>query len=296
MIRSMTGFGRSAFNVGDRSFEIEARSVNHRHLDFRLRLPGVLQELEIAARGFCQELLVRGKVDINVSAVGQLAASSTLQIDSEMAAQYVEAARKLGKEHGIPSDMDVSRLLVLPGVARQVDATVSVEDAKDPLFSGLEAALFALFAMQEVEGQKLSEDFSASLTHLEELVDWLEGRSVEVFNSGREKLTQRMEQIQSETGLLDSARLHQEIVILGDRLDITEELVRLRSHIAQFRSVIDSSDSGEAVGRRLDFLIQEMGREVNTVGSKANDAPIAHQVVELKGRLEKIREQVQNIA
>ena len=290
MIRSMTGFGRSAFNVGDRSFEIEARSVNHRHLDFRLRLPGVLQELEIAARGFCQELLVRGKVDINVSAVGQLAASSTLQIDSEMAAQYVEAARKLGKEHGIPSDMDVSRLLVLPGVARQVDATVSVEDAKDPLFSGLEAALFALFAMQEVEGQKLSEDFSASLTHLEELVDWLEGRSVEVFNSGREKLTQRMEQIQSETGLLDSARLHQEIVILGDRLDITEELVRLRSHIAQFRSVIDSSDSGEAVGRRLDFLIQEMGREVNTVGSKANDAPIAHQVVELKGRLEKIRE------
>ncbi len=296
MIRSMTGFGRSAFNVGDRSFEIEARSVNHRHLDFRLRLPGVLQELEIAARGFCQELLVRGKVDINVSAVGQLAASSTLQIDSEMAAQYVEAARKLGKEHGIPSDMDVSRLLVLPGVARQVDATVSVEDAKDPLFSGLEAALFALFAMQEVEGQKLSEDFSASLTHLQELVDWLEGRSVEVFNSGREKLTQRMEQIQSETGLLDSARLHQEIVILGDRLDITEELVRLRSHIAQFRSVIDSSDSGEAVGRRLDFLIQEMGREVNTVGSKANDAPIAHQVVELKGRLEKIREQVQNIA
>ena len=134
------------------------------------------------------------------------------------------------------------------------------------------------------------------LTHLQELVDWLEGRSVEVFNSGREKLTQRMEQIQSETGLLDSARLHQEIVILGDRLDITEELVRLRSHIAQFRSVIDSSDSGEAVGRRLDFLIQEMGREVNTVGSKANDAPIAHQVVELKGRLEKIREQVQNIA
>jgi len=153
-----------------------------------------------------------------------------------------------------------------------------------------------LGVMQADEGRKLEEEFGRALDHLVELIDWLEARAGEVFETSRERLHQRMEQIQADTGLLDSARLHQEVVILADRLDITEELVRLRSHVDQFRSVMDGSQLQDAVGRRLDFLLQEMGRETNTVGSKANDAPMSHQVVEFKIQLEKIREQVQNVA
>ena len=296
MIRSMTGFGRSSFEVEDRQFEIEARSVNHRHLDFRVRLPHVLQELESVARTFSQTMLVRGKVDLNISLIGSGGSSTQLEVDADLAKQYIQAARKLSESNDMSSELDIGRLLLMPGVTRQVDDELGIEGAEGAMCAGISHALRALQSMQEDEGRKLNEEFLLALDHLIELVDWLEGRSGEVFESSREKLQQRMEQIHAETGLLDSARLHQEVVILSDRLDITEELVRLRSHVDQFRKVIETCDSNEAVGRRLDFLLQEMGREANTVGSKANDAPIAHQVVELKTQLEKLREQVQNIA
>jgi len=296
MIRSMTGFGRSRFETGGQHFEIEARSVNHRHLDFRLRLPQALQGLEAEARAFSQDRLVRGKVDLNVALTESTASSVRLQVDAELAAQYVEAARELGASHGLASDLDMGRLLSMPGVIRQVDERLGDEGTLEALCAGLADALQALQSMQEEEGEKLNAEFALALDRIIELVDWLESRSAEVLESSREKLKQRMDQIQSETGLLDSARLHQEVVILTDRLDIREELVRLRSHVDQFRNVIGGCDSGQAVGRRLDFLLQEMGREANTVGSKANDAPIAHQIVELKTQLEKLREQVQNIA
>ena len=296
MIRSMTGFGRSHFEVEGQHFDIEARSVNHRHLDFRIRLPQVLQGLEPAARAFSQERLVRGKVDVNIALTESAGSTVRLQVDAGLAAQYVQAARELAASHEISAELDMGRLLSMPGVIRQVDEKVSEDGAKEALLSGIEEALGALASMQEEEGKKLNTEFTLALDHVVELVDWLESRSGEVLESSREKLKQRMDQMQSETGLLDSARLHQEVVILTDRLDIREELVRLRSHVDQFRNVVGTCEAGDVVGRRLDFLLQEMGREANTVGSKANDAPIAHQVVELKTQLEKLREQVQNIA
>ena len=296
MIRSMTGFGRSSFEVDGQQFEIEARSVNHRHLDCRVRLPHVLQELESVARSHSQAMLVRGKVDLNVSLTGSGSGSTRLEVDADLANQYVEAARKLGESNSISSELDIGRLLSMPGVTRQVDEKLGVDGAEDALCEGISRALEDLHSMQQDEGRKLNQEFLIALDHLIEIVEWLESRSSEVFESSRQKLQHRMEQIHSETGLLDSARLHQEVVILSDRLDITEELVRLRSHVDQFRHVIGTCEAGEAVGRRLDFLLQEMGREANTVGSKSNDAPIAHQVVELKTQLEKLREQVQNIA
>ena len=296
MIRSMTGFGRSRFETEGQHFEIEARSVNHRHLDFRVRLPQVLQSLEPVARAFSQDRLVRGKVDLNVALTDSNASTARLQVDADLAAQYVQAARELGELHGMPSDLDMSRLLSMPGVIRQVDERLGDEGTKEALCAGIADALQALQSMQEEEGEKLNAEFVLALDRIVELVDWLEARSGEVLESSRERLKQRMDQVQAETGSLDSARLHQEVVILTDRLDIREELVRLRSHVDQFRNVVGTCGSGEAVGRRLDFLLQEMGREANTVGSKANDAPIAHQIVELKTQLEKLREQVQNIA
>ncbi|MFP6641570.1 MAG: YicC/YloC family endoribonuclease [Myxococcota bacterium] len=296
MTRSMTGFGRAAFEVEARRFEIEARSVNHRHLDLRVRLPHSLQELEPSARTLCQDRLVRGKVDVNVVSSDTGSGEAMLEVDAGLAAQYVSAAQQIAETHGLSAEIDISRLLAMPGVARQVDAKLTTEGVEDALCEGIKEALDDLRAMQEDEGRKLEEEFGRALDHLVELLDWLEARAGEVFEASRERLHQRMEQIQAETGLLDSARLHQEVVILADRLDITEELVRLRSHVDQFRSVMDGSQLQDAVGRRLDFLLQEMGRETNTVGSKANDAPMSHQVVEFKIQLEKIREQVQNVA
>lgn len=296
MTRSMTGFGRANFEASSRHFEVEVRSVNHRHLDLRVRLPRSLQDLESVARARCQDRLVRGKVDVNVVSAETGAGEVRLEVDAELAAQYVKAARQLGENHGLSGEIDISRLLALPGVARQVDATIDEAGVAEALCQGIEQALDALGAMQEEEGQKLQVEFTRALDRLVELVDWLEARAGKVLEASRNKLHQRMEQIQAETGLLDSARLHQEVVVLADRLDITEELVRLRSHVDQFRNVIHRGPPKEAVGRRLDFLLQEMGREANTVGSKANDAPMAHQVVELKTQLEKMREQVQNVA
>ena len=296
MTRSMTGFGRAAFEASAQHFEIEVRSVNHRHLDLRVRLPRSLHDLESVARARCQDRLVRGKVDVNVASAETGSTATTLEVDAELAAQYVKAARQLGETHGLSGEIEMSRLLALPGVARQVDETLSLEGVAEALCQGIEQALDALRAMQEEEGRKLEVEFTRALDRLLELIDWLEVRAGEVLEASRSRLHQRMEQIQAETGLLDSARLHQEVVMLADRLDITEELVRLRSHVDQFRNVIHSGPPHEAVGRRLDFLLQEMGREANTVGSKANDAPMAHQVVELKTQLEKIREQVQNVA
>ena len=150
-------------------------------------------------------------------------------------------------------------------------------------------------AMREAEGEALSRDFDQRLQTMVEIANELEARSGEVQEAVREKLRRRTKQFEQDTGLLDEARLHQEIVIHADRLDITEELVRLRSHVDQFRAIVAEGDSTTPVGRRLDFLLQEMGREANTVGSKANDAPLAHRVVELKTELERLREQVQNV-
>ena len=163
------------------------------------------------------------------------------------------------------------------------------------LATGVDAALTALEAMRLAEGEALEADLSGRLDRVIELVVSFERRSGQVMEAARERLRKRIEQIRQDVGSVDEARLHQEIVIAADRLDITEELVRLRSHVDQFRSILAEADVGNPVGRRLDFLLQEMGREANTVGSKANDAPLAHDVVELKTELERVREQVQNV-
>jgi len=176
------------------------------------------------------------------------------------------------------------------------DANVLPPDA--PIARGKEesrAIFAALEAMRAAEGASLQAELEGRLDRVLELVGQFEARSGLVVEAAKERLKKRAEQLRQETGSFDDARLHQEIVIAADRLDITEELVRLRSHVDQFRAILAEGDAGKPVGRRLDFLLQEMGREANTVGSKANDAPLAHDVVELKAELERLREQVQNV-
>jgi len=295
VIRSMTGYGQAAFQVDGAHFEVEVRSVNHRHLDVKVRLPRGLAGFESELRARVAERLARGKVDLTVRTLSGALAADDIEIDLETAARYLAAARTLRAEHGVGGELDVASLLALPGVARVVERELGEERVRDALAGAAGAALDALVAMREAEGAALERELRGRLARLEELVGAIEGRADEVQRAVRDRLRKRAEQLREETGLLDEARLHQEVVWAADRLDVTEECVRLRSHVAQFHRLLDDAGPGRPAGRQLDFLLQEMGREANTIGSKSADAPIAHQVVELKSELERIREQVQNV-
>ncbi|MGB0621094.1 MAG: YicC/YloC family endoribonuclease [Myxococcota bacterium] len=294
MIHSMTGFGRATREQGGVGLEVEARSVNHRHLDLRIRLPRALADQETRLKQRVASRLSRGKVDVTVNLVLGTA-TTRLEIDEAIAAQYVEAAGRLRTAHALGDGLDVSSLLSLPGVTNLVETEVDPEQLVAPLETAIDEAVGALIAMRVTEGESLAAEFEGRLQTVSRLADAFEARSNEVVEVAKQRLRKRAEQIEREVGLMDEARLHQEIVIAADRLDITEELVRLRSHVDQFRETLAAAGPGEPVGRRLDFLLQELGRETNTVGSKANDAPLAQDVVELKTELERIREQVQNV-
>jgi len=295
MIHSMTGFGQSTFELGGLIYAVEVRAVNHRHLDARVRLPRQMSEQETRIKSLVQARLARGKVDLTVTQVNGGASPGELQVDREIARQYVEAASDLRENHHLAGTLDVAELLALPGVARFVEISLPGEELEQALDDAVIDALEKLVAMRLTEGRALAAELAGRLDKIQCLVAVFEERAETVLELAKQKLERRMEQIQRDTGLFDEARLHQEIVIAADRLDIREEIVRLRSHVEHFRTIVAEADEGSPVGRRLDFLLQEMGREGNTIGSKANDAPLAREVVELKAELERVREQVQNV-
>ncbi len=294
-LRSMTGFGRASFEVSGSAFDVEVRTVNHRHLDLRLKLPRQLVNCESAVRARVPKQLGRGKVDIVVSLASGVADDTRLEIDRGVAEQYVEASRDLTTHLGVTGALDVTSLLTLPGVARFVDTGLPEEELEHQLCTAIDSALAGVDQVRLAEGAAIETEFRGRLEKIAGLVDDLDARSSLVQEAARERLRKRTSQLELETGIVDEGRLHQEIVIAADRLDISEELARLRSHIEQFFTVLSTAGPDNVVGRRLDFLLQELGREANTVGSKANDAPLAHDVVEVKTELERIREQVQNI-
>ncbi len=295
MIRSMTGYGRASFEVGGLGFEVEIRTVNHRHLDARVRLPRPFSDREPEVQARIQARLQRGKADVSVTQASGAAQPALLEIDRAVADQYLKAAQELSAQQGVSGTLDVTSLLTLPGVARFVEPQLSSEAVSAALGGAVDSALEAVIDMRLTEGRALTRDLEGRLGRVCALADSIGARSGIVRSAVVEKLRRRSEQLLAETGLLDEARLHQEVVIAADRLDITEELVRLRSHVDQFRSILGDAGPDKPVGRRLDFLLQEMGREANTIGAKANDAPLSHDVVELKSDLERLREQVQNV-
>jgi uncharacterized protein (TIGR00255 family) len=295
MILSMTGFGRASLRLASLGFDIEVRSVNHRHLDTRVRLPRILSTCEADLRARVQQKISRGKIDLIIATSDDSSVSARVDIDRGVAAEYGRVARELSSLDGVEGSLTIDTLVGLPGVARLVEPEFPADELLDALLGGVDQALVALVAMRASEGKAIEQDLMSRLDQVETLAECINQRSGIVGETVRERLRKRSEQLRSETGLLDEARLHQEIVIAADRLDVTEEIVRLRSHIEQFREIVQGAGPGAPVGRRLDFLLQEFGREANTIGSKGTDAPIAHDVVELKTELERIREQVQNI-
>lgn len=295
MIQSMTGFGRAAFRVGERSFEIEVRSVNLRHLDARLRLPRALASLEHELRARIQERFQRGKIDCSIATPGGESPAPRLEVDREAARAYLRVARALEAEEGVPGTLGSAELLALPGVARLVEPEWQSDELRGAVLPALDAALDGLAAMRAAEGEALARELESRLLRLAELADALAGRAGEVAQAVRERLRRRARQLEAEVGAIDEGRLHQELALAADRIDVTEEIVRLRSHVEQFRKALGAGGPGQPAGRRLDFLLQEMAREANTLGAKGADAEAAHAVVELKTELERMREQVQNV-
>jgi uncharacterized protein (TIGR00255 family) len=291
----MTGFGHAAFEVDGLAFEIEIRSVNHRHLDVRARLPKGLARDESAIKARVQEALQRGRVDVSVNQVRGAAAEPALAIDADAVGALVRIARELGSAHGLDGSLRIAELLALPGVVRLAEREPDPTDLSGAFAAAFTCALEVIDTMRASEGEALEREIRQRLDGVAGLLGEVQQRSTGVVEAVRARLRKRAEQLEQETGLLDQARLHQEVVIAADRMDIIEEGVRLRSHVEQFRALLDESGPGVAVGRRLDFLLQEMARETNTIGSKGSDTAIAHLVVDLKTELERIREQVQNV-
>ena len=295
MILSMTGFGRASLRLASLGFDVEVRSVNHRHLDARVRVPRILSVCEADLRARIQQRIGRGKVDLTIATSDDSSVSARVEFDRGVAAEYGRVARELGSIDGAEGSLTVDTLIGLPGVTHLAEPEFPADELLDALLGGADRALDALVAMRASEGNAIERDLMSRLDRVESLADSIDLRSGLVCDAVRDRLRKRTEQLRLETGLLDEARLHQEIVIAADRLDVTEEIVRLRSHIEQFREIVQAAGVDVPVGRRLEFLLQEFGREANTIGSKGSDAPIAHDVVELKSELERIREQVQNI-
>jgi len=295
VISSMTGFGRASARVESLGFEIEVRSVNHRHLDARVRVPRILSACEADLRARIQQRIGRGKIDLSITTSDDTPVSARVEIDRGVAEEYGRVARELARIDGVEGPLSIDTLIALPGVARLAEPELPLDALLDALLAGVDGALDALVAMRAAEGKAIERDLLSRLDRVQSLADSIEARSGLVCESVRDRLRKRTEQLRIETGLLDEARLHQEIVVAADRLDVTEEIVRLRSHIEQFREIVRTAGVDAPVGRQLEFLLQELGRETNTIGSKGSDAPIAHDVVELKAELERIREQVLNV-
>jgi uncharacterized protein (TIGR00255 family) len=290
LIRSMTGFGRAEIPFAGGALLAEVRTTNARHLELRARLPRALAALEPALRTAVGRHFARGQVELSLRLPPD-AEGAEVAVSDAAARRYVDAARRLAREHGLEGSLSIGALLALPGVVQVGEAGGLAAGTESALLAAVDAACRDAAAMRQREGEALARDLATRVARVEAAVGEIDARAGEVRSAAREKLRRRLAQLAGELEL-DSARFEQEVVYWVDRMDVTEEIVRLRAHLAAFRKDLE----GDApVGRRLEFLLQEIGREANTLGSKAADAQLAALAVETKTELEKIREQVHNV-
>lgn len=289
MIRSMTGYGRAGQVRNRREITVELRSVNNRYLDCAVKMPHLYLFAEDALKKTVQRRVSRGKVDVFITVDASAADTVTAKVNRELAAQYAAALRELSEVAG--TDLTGQLLTRFPDALTVTKDESDAEAVTADLCAVLEEALEAFQAMRVKEGGKLAEDIGARLDTIERLTGEVEARSPETVREYREKLFRRMREV-LEDSAIDEQRILMEAALYADKVAVDEETVRLRSHVSQLREML-VSDAPQ--GRRMDFLIQELNREANTIGSKCVDTAIARIVVELKAEIEKIREQTQNI-
>ncbi|MDA9922432.1 YicC family protein [Verrucomicrobiales bacterium] len=290
-MRSMTGFGRGEATVDQWKINVELSGVNRKQIDVSVNLPSALVELEGDVRRSVTESISRGRIGVRVNLEHTGNRAAKLAFDEELARQYIEAAKTLSALGEIETRLTAADLFRAPGLFRLEDSEVDASDLLDTLLEAVGDGLNRLSEMQTQEGEHLRADLIARLNAIEEEVRQIAELSPKVPATHRENLMKRLHESGLEVAL-DDDRVLKEIGLFADRCDISEELTRIDSHLAQFRTYLESD---EPVGRPLDFLCQEFNRELNTIGSKANDADIAQGIVRSKTELEKIREQVQNV-
>ncbi len=291
MVRSMTGFGRAERIAENRRITVEVRSVNHRYLEVAARLPRVLSALEPRTLEMIKKRVVRGKVNVNVGLNGDVDPVVTLKADEAVTGRYMEIMSQLKALYDLPGDVDVRTLVGLPGVLTREESDLTEDAAWELIAEPLSGALDALESMRRDEGEALARDLLMRIAGIQECVDRVEVRVPEVVTKNRTRLTERFGEISSDLEY-NRTRLEMELALFADRADVTEECVRLRSHCEQFVRFLKAEDPA---GRELKFLLEEMHREINTIGSKGQDTSISKDVIYMKGEIEKIREQVLNI-
>lgn len=291
MIKSMTGFGRASKELDGYIFTVEIKSVNHRYFEFNCRLPRQYGFVEDKLKSYVNSRVSRGKVDCFITIEALDTDNAEVVVNHTLASAYIKALKELSAEYGIKEDFGAVALSHYPDVFLLRKAEEDEEKIWSYLRAVAEEAVNKFIEMREKEGAKMKEDVYSRGQNILECVAFIEERSPETVKEYNNKLVERVHDLLGDV-TLDEGRILQEVAVYADKVAVAEETVRLRSHIEQLNCFLNSQ---EAVGRKMDFLVQEMNREANTIGSKASDVEIARKVVDIKAEIEKIREQIQNI-
>ena len=291
MVKSMTGFGRSTEKINNLDVTVEIRAVNHRYFEFACRMPRAYQFLEEALKALCQKSITRGKIELSVMIEDNSENSMVVEVNEAYANAYIKALGDLSKKYRIKNDVKVSALAGNTDIFKTRRTVLPDEVIEEAVTAVAANAIESFVAMRETEGERLKADILSRTETILGKVEKVEARSSETVKAYREKLEQKIRDLLADAKV-DEQRLITETAIFADKVAVDEETVRLRSHIKQLCTLLEGS---EPVGKKLDFIVQEMNRETNTIGSKAQDIEIAHIVVDIKSEIEKIREQIQNI-
>lgn len=292
MIKSMTGFGRGEFGNELYNFKVEIKAVNHRYNDIIVKMPRHIGYLEESIKKIIKKQITRGKVDVYINLDYVNESAIEIKIDIPLAKSYMKSLEKLSAELDLQDNIRLNNILGLSEIIRTERKELDEDITWDCLKKALDMALLDILSMKVTEGEELKDDMVSKLDLIENIVLEIEKRSPLVVLEYKDKLKDRIAELLDKDANVDEERIAYEVVFFADKSNINEEIVRLKSHIKQFVAILRDENS---IGRKLDFLIQEMNREINTIGSKANDVLISQNVVEIKSEIEKIREQVQNI-
>lgn len=292
MIRSMTGFGRCEVADGERKFTVEMKGVNHRYLDVNIRMPKKLNFFETSIRNLLKKRIQRGKVDLFISYEDLSEGQVSLKYNEALDQEYLDYFRQMETTFGLENDVRVSTISRCPEVLTMEEQALDEEELWNGLEKALNGAIDQFVETRTLEGENLKKDILEKLSGMLELVGYIEERAPRIIAEYREKLEAKVQELLEDTQIEES-RIAAEVVIFADKICTDEELVRLRSHIVHMKETLESSDSG--IGRKLDFIAQEMNREANTILSKANDLEVSNVGIDLKTEIEKVREQIQNI-
>ena len=291
MIKSMTGFGRCEIAENNRKFTVEMKSVNHRYLDVNIKMPKKLNFFESSIRTELKKYISRGKVDIFITYEDFSESNTTVRYNRDVAAEYLKYLDQMAEEFQLDNDVRVSTLSKYPEVFTMEEQTMDEEALWKSLEKAVAGAAEGFVQTRIVEGEHLKDDLIAKLDGMLELVDFITERSPQILEEYHTRLVEKVKELLGDTQI-DEGRLLTEVAIMADRVCVDEELVRLRSHIETTKNTLTE---GGSIGRKLDFIAQEMNREANTILSKANDLAVSNCAIELKTEIEKVREQIQNI-